>query len=153
MDDILEIVVEVICGVIEALFEEKATKYNNFKVMEFTDIHAHETYIVGLIVTAITLFYDNDNRLDKHERKVFKRLMKTYKKEISIKNRRQIQKLLKTKLSLDNLMSLYDKLGINRYSVIKIASDLERIIYEVDNNEIDITFLKELKKSANPEYY
>jgi len=121
--------------------------------MEFTDIHAHETYIVGLIVTAITLFYDNDNRLDKHERKVFKRLMKTYKKEISIKNRRQIQKLLKTKLSLDNLMSLYDKLGINRYSVIKIASDLERIIYEVDNNEIDITFLKELKKSANPEYY
>jgi|SRR5690554_783943 len=158
MDDLLEIVFEMVGEIFSSIFEKKKNKLGNddsgFKLMHLNGLQENESYIVGFIITAIAYFYHGDNKLDKSERKIINKFINNLKDEISKKTRKKIKKVIKRQISFDNLTYFFDSLNIDKYSVMKITNDIERLLREKNKNSVEgHKFIDKLRKIYNPEYY
>ncbi len=155
MEELVEFVLEVIIGIFEASYDGVGkTSKDRFNEEKLDVTKNQESYIAGIIATTIALSYHDDHKLDRHEKKMIRDLLKKYRDILTKKTRKNIKYIKKQKLSLGHLKVLYNKLNIDRYTIVKITRDLERILKHIEKDTTkQIQFLRDLHKEYNPDYH
>jgi len=157
MDDLVEIVFEIVFEVVVNLFDGVFNNIqplqNQFDAMLLNNIERRETYISGLIATTVALSYHDDQKLDKHEKKMISDLIKNHHDVISKKTRKNIKYIKKQKLTIENLSILFVKLDVDNETIVNIINDLGRILKSIDKDTSkQLEFLNHLHQKYNKDY-
>ncbi len=157
MDDLVEVLIEVVGEILEGLLEgiiDFAPKH--FNATHLIETNNRESYVTGLIATALLLCYSDDKTFDRHERKMVKQIIQSHKKEMTKKMKKNITYIFKSKkkIGLENLKVLFTKLNVDNDTVINITYDLEKMLREInkDTTKLQDTLLN-IRKEYKPEFY
>ncbi|QVK17565.1 hypothetical protein KHQ81_12000 [Mycoplasmatota bacterium] len=136
MDFLLEIVIELVGGILEGVFSEIIGDKNRgtnsldktIEINSLDETSYHESYIAGLLATTIAISYADDHKLDKEEKKMINHFIKNYKYDLSKKAKKNIKYIRRHKISRGNLNLIYIKLNIDGHMILKITNDIEHIL-------------------------
>ncbi len=144
MEFIFDLALEVVAGLLEVSF--KGISKKEFEVSIISETKDRESYITGLIATTLSLSYVDDKLVDKHEKKIIKDLLNTYRRDLTKKTVKNIKYLRKHIIDLDKLKLLYTRLNIDNYTIIKIVNDLDWILQKQEKeNKIQRDYLNQIR--------
>ncbi|ERJ11753.1 hypothetical protein [Haloplasma contractile] len=125
------------------------TDVNPDKEMNLTNIlntADYDTKITSLVITAITLSYADDGKLDKQEKRIIKRLIKDHRQSLSKEAIKNIKYIKRHQMNKERLFRLYSRLNVNKQTALTIIDELDSLLdYSQSNIIKKRTFLKELK--------
>lgn len=140
---LFELAFELVFG---AVVEGVKSYTGNIEINSLQETFNQESYISGLIATAIAISYADNHKLDKQEKKMINNLMKKYKHDLSKKTKKNIKYIRRHKISMGNLNLIYVKLNIDYYMVNKITYDIERILRYSDKDiSKQLKFINEIR--------
>jgi hypothetical protein len=133
MDDLFELVLTIVFEVIGDGIEASFRTKDQIKVDWIKE--ERETYVVALLATAITMSYEDDGTLDRHEKELINNLMTNHQHELSKKTVKLMKRMRRKTINRNKLINIFQDLNLTYDQVQQTIHIIESMFYPYQNEK------------------